>query len=136
MFLCFSLNPKILPIFNTTLVTSTTPPWLIMLSFVMLDLATLHLFVMAKSLSSCNPTVRVHCNNKMSGCCTYCPLAKAHQLPFQLSSCKAFKPLELLHLDLWGPLVSPLLIPDIVSSLWIITHITHGSTSYLLRIKC
>lgn len=35
--------------------------------------------------------------------CSSCPLAKSKQLPFSLSSSHASAPLELLHLDLWGP---------------------------------
>ena len=36
--------------------------------------------------------------------CMHCPMAKSNQLPFFfLSDSRASDPLELLHLDLWGP---------------------------------
>ncbi|KAJ4768699.1 hypothetical protein LUZ62_079074 [Rhynchospora pubera] len=41
-------------------------------------------------------------NSKFS-VCTDCNKAKAHKLPFVLSSNKASHPLEVVHTDLWGP---------------------------------
>jgi gag-polypeptide of LTR copia-type/GAG-pre-integrase domain/Integrase core domain len=35
--------------------------------------------------------------------CTHCIQAKAHVLPFSLSSSSSSKPLELVHSDVWGP---------------------------------
>lgn len=41
-------------------------------------------------------------NNK-SSVCSACQQAKAHQLPFTLSSHVSSSPLELVHTDVWGP---------------------------------
>ena len=57
---------------------------------------------MSKALSSCKPFVHKH-KNKIYDCCVYFHLAKSHQLPFSLATLKASLPLELLHMDLWGP---------------------------------
>ena len=61
---------------------------------------------MSRALPSCNPASAISCN-KLSELCVNCPLAKSHKLPFSLSSSHASHPLELLHLDLWGPTPCP-----------------------------
>ena len=60
--------------------------------------------VLSRALSSCNPAIVIFCN-KLSELCV--PLAKSHKLPFSLSSSHASHPLQLLHLDLWGPAPCP-----------------------------
>lgn len=35
--------------------------------------------------------------------CTICPLAKQTRIVYPQSSCKSTRPLELLHIDVWGP---------------------------------
>ena len=62
--------------------------------------------VLSRAMSSCNPAIVISCN-KLSELCVHCPLAKSHKLPFSFSSSHASHPLELLHLDLWGPAPCP-----------------------------
>ena len=57
---------------------------------------------LSRALSSCNPAIVISCN-KLSELCVHFPLAKSHKLPLSLSSSHASHPLDLLHLDLWGP---------------------------------
>jgi hypothetical protein len=37
--------------------------------------------------------------------CDPCLRAKARQLPYSLSSSRAFAPLDLIHSDVWGPTI-------------------------------
>ena len=60
--------------------------------------------IVSKVLNICNPSFH---SNKINDSCVFCPLAKAHQLPFLLSNSHASCPLELLHLNLWGPAPCP-----------------------------
>lgn len=46
------------------------------------------------------------CSNKINFC-SACQLGKSHKLPFTSYPSKAYKPFELIHIDLWGP--APLL---------------------------
>lgn len=39
--------------------------------------------------------------------CDTCMMSKFHRLPFQRSNSLAFKPFELVHMDLWGPYKTP-----------------------------
>ena len=59
--------------------------------------------VIAQILQSCNVSYE---KNKATDCsiiCSSCQLAKIHRLPTYLSSSRASKPLELIHMDIWGP---------------------------------
>lgn len=39
--------------------------------------------------------------------CNACQLGKSHKLPFNFSSNKAYNPLDVIHLDIWGPTPLP-----------------------------
>jgi len=58
--------------------------------------------VVVQILQSCNVSYE---KNKAVNCSTICSswqLAKSHRLPTRLSSSRASKPLELIHMDIWG----------------------------------
>ena len=66
--------------------------------------------VVAQILQSCNVSYE---KNKATNCfaiCSSCQLAKNHRLPTRLSSSRASKPLELIHLDIWGLRMKNLLL--------------------------
>jgi hypothetical protein len=52
-----------------------------------------------KLLSQYDSSITVDSNN----CCTICPLAKQHRLPFPVSHSLSNKIFDLLHCDIWGP---------------------------------
>jgi histone deacetylase 1/2 len=61
--------------------------------------------IVVQVMQSCN----VSCErNKVVVCSTVCPscqMGKSHRLPAHLSSSRASKPLELIHTDIWGPIM-------------------------------
>jgi histone deacetylase 1/2 len=59
--------------------------------------------VVAQILHSCNVSYEKNKATDCSTICSSCQLAKSHRLPTYLSSSRAFKPLELIHMDIWGP---------------------------------
>jgi hypothetical protein len=49
-------------------------------------------------LSQYDPSISVNSNK----CCTICPLAKQHRLPFPVSTSSSNKIFDLIHCDIWG----------------------------------
>lgn len=57
-----------------------------------------------KVMKSLSPFLKIRgggTNNK--DFCPVCPLGKAHQLPYKKRTSTTSQPLELVHIDLWGP---------------------------------
>jgi histone deacetylase 1/2 len=59
--------------------------------------------VVAQILQSCNVSYEKNKATDCSTTCSSCQLAKSHRLQTHLSSSRASKPLELIHMDIWGP---------------------------------
>jgi len=59
--------------------------------------------VVAQILQSCNVSYEKNKATDCSTTCSSCQLAKSHRLQTHLSSSCASKPLELIHMDIWGP---------------------------------
>jgi len=43
------------------------------------------------------------CNVVSNKCCSVCPLAKQHRLPFHVSTSISKQSFDLIHCDIWGP---------------------------------
>ena len=63
--------------------------------------------ILSNVLSIYTPSIAVSSINKMLDHCVHCHMAKSHQLPYCLPDSHASNPLELLHLDVWGPTPCP-----------------------------
>jgi len=88
-------------------------------------------------LSQYDPSISVNSNK----CCTICPLAKQHRLPFPVSTSSSNKIFDLIHCDIWGPFSANSLngvkyfltiVDDFSRFTWIHLMVTKSQTRNLL----
>jgi hypothetical protein len=90
-----------------------------------------------KLLSQYDPNISVNTNN----CCTVCPLAKQHPLPFPVNDSTSNKIFDLVHCDIWGPFSTDSLngvkyfltiVDDFSRFTWVHLMVSKSQTRYLL----